>query len=506
MRIELRAVAEIAHIDHTSGEVEIDRGRSTVPLGSATGVLVSADGIVATTWENLAVDKDAVAVYAANELFAKVIRVPVRNGGNPARRGSTPDRYWAPHLNHCYDQVTHCVHFRVPQYHVRTYTSEPGGVMAELLNTPSKPHDVALLRISGGGATPTASLSATDTAPGADSVLLGFTKRPTPEVGPVEIPVKVDAAAGRISSPKNLAAPLDAGVSGGPVLDRATGQVLGLAGPRQREGQATLVPSAAIQAAMAEAGVAATPSKFDAVFRRGVDHLASGNRGGSAESALEESLTYYDSALAASHLEEARTMRDGQSDGGPADEAETDTGGSLPPALLPILIGLLLLAGVIGAIALRRRNRSVTAQAGGGATTTGASRPSPARASTAPANRSKADELSTRAASTTTAAWVDREQAGRGRTGSSRTEASEYQSPAPQRPPAPGRPAAEPAPPVPDTNLNPNPGPAAEDDTRTAVPLAPHDSNRQAVAFCSQCGRQVLPGARFCVGCGHRVG
>lgn len=502
VRIELHVVAEIAHIDHTSGEVEISRGRSTVPLGASTGVLISADGIVATTWENLAVDEAAVAVHAANELFANVIGVPVvGNDGEPARRGSTPDRYWAPHLQHCYDQVSHCVLFRVPQYHVRTYTSEPGGVTAELLNAPSGPHNVALLRISGGGAAPTAALAAPDTMPGADTVLLGFTERPAPEAGPAAIPVTADVPAGRVTSPEDLAAPLNAGVSGGPVIDPATGQVLGLTGPRQPDGSATFVPATAIHAAMTDAGVEASPSKFDAVFRRGIDHLSAGNPGGSAESALEEALTYYDSALAKSHLDQARALRSGQASGDPATAAQ-DAGsdGSLPAPVLPILAGMILLAGIIGAIALRRHRAAAVAPAHHGTSPAGTTRPPPVHAPAASVTSPK-DRTGTggERPAQTAAARTDKDPPGRGRADADLTKAAGHQSPAPRQFPVP----ATPAPSAPDINPSANPGPDAE--TRAAGPLAPRAAG-QTVAFCSQCGRPVLPGARFCTGCGHPVG
>lgn len=498
VRIELRAVAEIAHIDHGTGEVELDRGRSTVPLGSGTGVLVSADGIVATTWENLAVDEDTVAVYAANELFADVIGVPVvGNDGDPARHGTTPDARWNPHLQHCYHQVTHCVLFHVPQYHVRTYTSEPGGVMAELLNSPSEPHGVALLRISGGGGAPTATLAAANAEPVADTVLLGLTERPTPESGPVEIPTTVDAAAGRISSTADLAAALDAGASGGPVLDPATGDVLGLAGPRQPDGSATLVPAGAIQAAMTEAGLEATPSKFDAVFRRGIDHLSSGNQGGSAESALEESLTYYDSALATNHLGRARALSAAETADGPA-EAASDTStddGPLPAAFLPVLIGALLLAGVVGAIVLRRRGAAAVVPAVGRSASRGAGRPDSPSARAAPMSRTGA------AGGRAAAAPGVPPRTTEDRRGPDRAEDAGHRRSARRQP----RDSAALAGPAPDVRSGATALPGA-DETRAAGALAPRAADGTAPAFCSHCGRSLPSGARFCSGCGRPVG
>lgn len=489
VRIELRAVAEIAHIDHGTGEVEIDRGRSTVPLGSATGVLISADGIVATTWDELAVDKDAVAVYAANELFADVIGVPVvGNDGDPARHGSTPDAYWGPHLQHCYHQVTHCVLFHVPQFHVRTYTSEPGGVMAELINRPSEPHDVALLRISGGGGAPTAELAPPDAELVAGTVMLGLLERPTPESGPVEIPTTVDAAAGRIGSTADLAAALDAGASGGPVLDPATGDVVGLAGPRQPDGSVTLVPVGAIRAAMTEAGLDASSSKFDAVFRRGVDHLESGNPGGSAESALEESLTYYDSALATSHLDRARALSAGETAGNPA-EAASDTrtdDGPLPAAFLPVLVGALLLAGVVGAVVLRRRGTSAVPVAG---------RPVSSSATAAPMSRTGA------AGGRTTAAPGGPKGAADDRRGSDGTEGAGHRRSAPRQP----RASAAPTGAAPGVRSGASPVPEG-DETRAAGALAPRNADGSVPAFCTQCGRSLPSGARFCAGCGRPVG
>jgi hypothetical protein len=473
VRIELSVVAEIVHIDHSSGEVELARGKSTVPLGVGTGVLVSADGIVATTWENLAVDPERVAVYAANELFANVIGVPVvGNGGDPARRGETPDPYWAPHLHHCYDQVTHCVHFRVPQYHVRTYTSEPGGVMAELLNSPSTSDEVALLRISGGGGAPTATVASPDAAPGPNALLLGFTERPGPDHGPSEVPVALDAQTGRLGSSADLAESLDAGVSGGPVVDPATGDVVGLAGSLGEDGTATLVPAEAIRTAMEEADVEPSSSKFDVVFRRGIDHLSSGDPGPSAQSALEESLTYYDSALAATHLQQARAMASAQPDGGadPAAAAgpEQGAGGLRPAVVLPILIAVLLVAGVIAALVLRRRR--------------------PARAGAA--GRPK--------------------DGGTGGAREGRTPAAPVLTVAPGHPTGPARHSAttggsaRPAPGAGPPSAG-DPG-RADGDSGPAGPVVPGTDDGAGRRFCIQCGQAVGQGARFCSGCGHPVG
>ncbi|WP_164205494.1 zinc ribbon domain-containing protein [[Micrococcus luteus] ATCC 49442] len=483
VRIELFALSEIAHVDASTGMADIRRGTSEVPLGSGTGVLVSADGIVATTWENLALDEGTVAVNSANDLFNNVIRVPiVGNDGNPQRRGTTPDEYWAPHLQHCYNLVSHCVLFKVPQYRIRTYTSEPGSVVAELLNKPSNPQDVALLQITGGGGAPTATLAPPGTVPAAGSLLLGFVGQPTPTEPPAQVPVSVDTAAGRIASEQDLGALLDAGISGGPVIDGATGQVLGLAGPRQDDGRAVLQPAAAIQSAMAAAKVEASRSKFDVVFRSGVDHLAAGNQGGSAVSAFEEALTYYDSALAATRLEEAKAMGNQQPTEQPtADGSAADAGVPMSMVLLAALAGVLLLGGIVAALTMRRRKPAVSSGSVHSERTGGRHGPDTGMTTAAGNVGGPAADRGL----TTTAAppGTDRGQAQTPREGAAQSGSE------------PNRPEQDGA-----------------DETRAAGPFALRaapatpEASGQPRGSCSHCGEPVQPGARFCTGCGQPVG
>ena len=310
--------------------------------------------------------------------------------------------------------------------------------------------------------------------------------------------------AGRMSNSEDLAGPLDAGVSGGPVLDGATGQVLGLMGPRQPDGQGTLVPAASIQAAMAAAGVEASPSKFDAVFRRGIDHLSSG-MGGSAESALEESLTYFDSALATSYLEQARKMSSEHPMGDQA-TAAADAGkdGPLQAALLPGFAGFLLLAGILAVLVLRR-GRASAARGVGGAPPRPADRSSSKGAEGRPVAPLKPQTGDSQTAMTRAARadedQVLRQQAGHGGTGPVRTEAAGHKSSPPSQSPASGGRGQPASGATGDVNTGLNGG-----ETRTAGPLAPRSAERQGRTFCSQCGRSVRPGARFCSSCGYPVG
>ncbi|HEY4614336.1 MAG TPA: zinc ribbon domain-containing protein, partial [Citricoccus sp.] len=115
-----------------------------------------------------------------------------------------------------------------------------------------------------------------------------------------------------------------------------------------------------LTAALQEAGVETTPSKFDVVFRRGIDHLSAGQPGGAAQSSLEEALTYYDSALATSHLRQARDLasRDPGASAEPATAAgpQDGTGGIRPGAWVAIILALVLVAGLAGALVLGRRH------------------------------------------------------------------------------------------------------------------------------------------------------
>src|SRR3712207_3613573 len=138
VRIEVSAVAEIAHIDHSTGEVNVERGRYQVPIRSGTGVFTSSDGVIATTGTTLTVADDDVVVYAATR-FSRGPTGPALPGtaGACSRRAQAADAYWAPHLQHCYEQVEHCVLFYVPQYEVFPYTQEPSSTPADLLRAPA---------------------------------------------------------------------------------------------------------------------------------------------------------------------------------------------------------------------------------------------------------------------------------------------------------------------------------------------------------------------------------
>jgi hypothetical protein len=353
VRIEVTAQAEIVHIDHTSGEVALMRGRYTVPIRTATGVFVSSDGTIATAGHTLTVTADQVVVYAANKLFEEELGVTlVGNDGDPSRRAQTADPHWAMHLQDCYDQTEHCILFFVPHYRVVPYTEDPVGTPADVLSSPKGPADPGLLRISGGGGTPTAQLAAADEEVVEHGLLIGFTDPPAPGVAVVEMGVEIDAAAGTLSPEGDMGSP-DAGLAGGPVVDPDTGEVVGL--DTSVDGTETMIPAQALRDALAAAGVEPSVSQFDAVFRRGVDHLANGHAAGSAVNSFDEARHYYDSALAVQYLEEA------QAAGGTDEMAAPPTNddrGLFGSAGFWIALGMLVLLALALALFLRRRRAS----------------------------------------------------------------------------------------------------------------------------------------------------
>ena len=309
VRVEASAIVEIVHVNHSTGDVVLSRGRYTVPIGAGTGVLLSSDGVIATAGQIVSVDENKVAIYAANQLFANELKAQlVGNSGDPALAANATDPELDEHLHHCYQQVQHCVLFIVPQYQVFPYTSPESSARAELVNQPAGPADTALLRIAGGGGTPTALLKDPNTPPATATSLMGFAEKPKPDQPAATVPVSVDAASGHLG-PADLNAQLLGGLSGGPVVDDASGNVLGLA-TVGADGSPGLIPATALREALSGAGVQPSGSPFDALFRRGVDHLVHGGMGGSATSAFSESLEYYNSALAAQYLQRAQAQGD----------------------------------------------------------------------------------------------------------------------------------------------------------------------------------------------------
>ncbi|MGY1660000.1 zinc ribbon domain-containing protein [Geodermatophilus sp. SYSU D00705] len=498
VRIETSVIAEIVHINHSTGEVDLVRGRYTVPLGTGTGVFTSADGVIVTAGRTVEVDPDVVSVSAANQLFTDQLGLTlVGNDGDTARRATATDQFWNAHLQHCYDRVEHCVQFTVTEYTVIPHTGTPTRAQADLIGQPDGPGGVAVLRISGGGGTPTAELAADDESAPADALLAGFDQPPAPDQSAATMPVRAEEGTDRLTAEGDLAAALAAGMGGGPVTDPDTGRLVGLATTAD-DGTPTLVPAAAVRTALDAAAAPPSASAFDAVFRRGVDHLAGGASGGAATSAFEESLTYYDSALAAQHLQTARAQAPGE---GGTDASGDDEGLLAGTTGWLVLLGALVVAAVLAALLVRRgrTRRPAARRRGGGAgrpARTGRDEPAlPATAAAMPATTADGQ------VAPTTAAATPRSGRGAGSDGGSRSPAADATTAVPRATPPRIAPVAVPPP----ARAGSEP-PQAAAGAGAARARAAAPAVVDAPGFCSDCGKGLRAGARFCGACGARVG
>ncbi|GAB3356252.1 zinc-ribbon domain-containing protein [Modestobacter lapidis] len=509
VRIETSAVAEIVHIDHSSGDVDLVRGRYSVPVASGTGVFVSADGVITTAGRNVILDEKQVGISAANQLFTdQLAQTLVGNDGDLSRRARSTDPRWDPHLQHCYDRVDHCVLFTVPQYEVFPYTTTGVSAPADLITAPGGPADVAVLRISGGGGTPTAELAPADRPAPAEALLTGFDQLPRPDLAAATMPVRADAATGGLSAEGDLGGALGNGMTGGAVLDPATGELAGLATTAD-DGAPLLIPAGAVRTALDAAGTSPDPSEFDAVFRRGLDHMASGHTPGSAVGAFEESLTYYDSALADQYLQRAREQAGAS--GQAASAAGADDGG-FPGGPIGWLVLLLVAVLVAVAVALLlRRRRAAAGRRGGGGPGGGApvpSGPAPGPPGAAAPTAAAAGGLTAARPAGSPAGEVPPplDPTAEGRKPepvSAAVSAVGAGSSAPggttmiARPPLRGAPPAA----VPGAGSPPRPAPRSGDSAAGAA--VPGSAGQPA--FCSDCGQKLRDGARFCGACGARA-
>lgn len=359
VRIDVTADVTIAHVNHTTGDVVIHQGTYEVPQAAATGVLVTGDGVVATLYRLLREDLDTVTVPAANKLFVEQIGAQLVDGNDTTGRTHATDPAIDEHLQHCYRRVEHCIVVPHERYEVVLLSAdqeEP--VPATLVNQPSGPTDVALLRIGAGGL-PTAGLSPTP-EPVDDAAVAGLdwevsqSAPTTRTLQPAVEPVRLDGS--RLTGGQTLTSSLAGGLNGGPVIDRATGGVLALA-DCDPSFVVSAVGAASIQAAMVSAGVTAARSGFDIAFADGLTQFNQQEYAAAAER-LEVATTYFDSALAREYLAIARDRA----------SAPDDTAGTPVPedggiawwmwALVAVLVLGALTAGLmIG----RRRPRPVGA-------------------------------------------------------------------------------------------------------------------------------------------------
>jgi hypothetical protein len=282
--------------------------------------MVTGDGVVATLYRLLREDLDTVTVPAANRLFVEQIGAQLVDGNDTTGPTHATDPAIDEHLQHCYRRVEHCIVVPHERYEVVLLSAdqeEP--VPATLVNQPSGPTDVALLRIGAGGL-PTASLSPTQ-EPVDDAAVVGLdwevsqSDPATRNLQPAGEPVRLDGS--RLTGGQTLTKSLAGGLNGGPVIDRTTGGVLALA-DCDPSFVVSAVGAASVQAALVGAGITPARSGFDIAFKDGLTLINQEEYEAAAER-LQTATTYFDSALARNYLALAqdRAAAEDGADGNP---------------------------------------------------------------------------------------------------------------------------------------------------------------------------------------------
>jgi hypothetical protein len=352
VRINVITDVTIAHVNHSTGDVLIHQETYEVRQAEATGVLVAGDGVVATLYRLLREDLDKVTVPAANRLFVEQIGAQLVNGNDTTDATHATDPAVDEHLQHCYRRVQHCIVVPHERYEVVLLSAgEEEPVPATLVNQPSGPTDVALLRIGAGGL-PTATLSPTP-EPVDDAMVAGLEWEvmapSTRSLQPADEPVRLDGS--RLTGGQTLTSSLAGGLNGGPVIDRATGGVLALA-DCDPSFVVSAVGAASIQAALVGAGITPARSGFDITFADGLAQLNRGEYAIAAER-LRTATTYFDSALAREYLTLAQDRAAAQDD--PVGNPTPDDGGI--PWWTWGVVALLVLGALTAGLLIGRRRR-----------------------------------------------------------------------------------------------------------------------------------------------------
>jgi hypothetical protein len=362
VRIHVIADVTIAHINHSTGKVVIDQGTYEVDQGEATGVLVTGDGVIATLYRLLREDLDTVTVPAANRLFVEEMGAQLVDGNDTKDSTHATDPALDEHLQHCYQRVEHCIVVPHERYEVVLLSAgTQDRVPATLVNRPTGPKDVALLRI-GAGSLPTASLSPTQ-EPVDDAMVAGLTWGVS-ELDPATLTWKPTSHPARllratVIGNERLPSVLAGGLNGGPITEPATGGVLALVDCDPATNAISAVGAASIQAALVSAGIAAARSGFDIAFTDGLT-LINQEEYAAAAQRLEDAKTYFDSPLARQYLALARDRAGEQGD--PAGAPSSD-GGEIPWWAWGLL-ALLVLGALTAGLMIGRRRHSAHPRGG----------------------------------------------------------------------------------------------------------------------------------------------
>lgn len=357
VRIETTVKATAIFIDHSTGDVVLQRWASDVLQGSATGVVTAADGVVATLNRELTLNESRVRPEAVNQLFVNQFKAQLVDGNGSTQRTHATDPEVDRHLQACYDLSEVCVVYGFPQYTVIPQSADQHRTPATVLNSPSGPADVALLRI-GGSALPTAELA--DSAAATEKALVTGLDRGPADGGaprdwaPADVAVGFDGQSLQAAADVDLAGRLQAGLTGGPLIDATEGQVLGLVDWDPASSTAAVVGVDALRAALDQSGLRADRSPFNVAFERGLQLLGDGDYT-AAHSELDKAIAYFDS-LPAERFRQTADDRAGPGAAGTRDpSAEPAADDSAPWLWIGIAVAVLVLGGLLVLWLVRRR-------------------------------------------------------------------------------------------------------------------------------------------------------
>ncbi|HYT26965.1 MAG TPA: trypsin-like peptidase domain-containing protein [Actinomycetota bacterium] len=461
--VQTSVLTKVSVVERSAGSSVTTPDQQTFSLGGGSGFVVNPDGTVVTVGR--AIGNGGADVDTAVGDFEKqygALKVPpdfVRTGFQDAL-GPTP------HLRHgCFvTDASHsaCVDFASPVVHVFPYVSNPSrdGLKATVLEPGPGGGDVAVLKVESRDGMPTVNL-ASSSATAVPFTVLGFTRPVTGQDRPATVVGHFKTGPGsRTIDPKqtkvgDLLARLGDGLAGGPLVNDE-GRVIAIASRAGDQVDFKFVE--AIRDRLGAAGVQPAQGPVDTTFAEAKGYFDAQHYT-PAVTRLQEVLRLYPQhALAKSLLTVAVAKA-----GGPEDlhlrEMQTMAagGGRSPRFWLAVAAGALLLVGLVLAVVFRNRLRRRKPPA------------APGRA----AGRAPA------AASKSVGAFPASKSA-----------------PQPQA----GR-AGPPA----DGVVTGTPVPAGSRSQGQMQVRMARDLSGAKPGFCTQCGKPLAAGHRFCGFCGTRV-
>ncbi|HLU75592.1 MAG TPA: S1C family serine protease [Nonomuraea sp.] len=373
VRVEAVSHVEITLLDHVSQLRHVERSYD-FPIGEGTGIVVNPDGAIVTLTRVVKTDEEAVAVTAANKVFAEHhdVKIP-----QDAKRHSLDDPILDRHLKDCYPpkrSTATCIIDVTTDITIFPNVSpaDADGFEAELVRSGSGPDTPAVLmptaRAVGSVGMPTAPLA--DKVPdqeGAPTSVAGFLGRPGPNVRTtVEIAhLGKGGGAGatgrpfadpekKADEPVKLGGLADRGMIGAPVIGDKDGHVVGLLIGGGKD--ARMIGVREITSTLSKAGIAPRRGAIDSAFENALTRYHTKYYTEAAPGFQRVLELYPGNVVAADLLKIALAKRGGPEDAGTKRAAAPASGG-VPLWPFIAAASVLFVAAAAGAFLLWRRHR-----------------------------------------------------------------------------------------------------------------------------------------------------